>query len=111
LRASLGYSYLSVSAKSGGSHEQQFAVGDLMWVESNQVSSVGFGLTFRGAHKYSASGVETEFDPTWGPKLMVEIRGSMGVSLGAQFSWLTFTDEQGNKQSSDQIGVFLSKLY
>lgn len=111
LRASLGYSYLSVSAKSGGSHEQQFAAGDLMWVESNQVSSVGIGVTYRGAHKYSASGTTTKFDPTWGPKVMVEIRGSMGVSLGAQLSWLTFTDEQGNEQSSDQIGVFLSKLY
>jgi hypothetical protein len=110
-RSSIGYSYLSVSDKSGGSHEQQFAVGDLMWVESNQASSIGFGLTFRGAHEYSKSGVKTEFDPTWGPKVMVEIRGSMGVSLGVQLSWLNFTDKQGNEQSSNQIGVFLSKLY
>lgn len=110
-RSSLGYSYLSVSDKSGNSHEQQFAVGDLMWVESNQVSSIGFGVTFRAAHKYSKSGVETEYDSTWGPKVMVEIRGSMGVSLGAQLSWLDFTDEQGNKQSSNQVGIFLSKLY
>ncbi len=110
-RASLGYSYLSVSDKSGSSHKQQFAVGDLMWVESNLMSSVGIGLTYRGAHEYTTGGVTTEFDPTWGPKVMVEIRGSMGVSLGAQLSWLEFTDEQGNDQSSNQIGLFLAKLY
>ena len=111
VRTSLGYSYLSVSDKSGTSHEQKFAVAGLMWVESNQVSSVGFGLTARGAHEYSVSGDTTEIDPTWGPKLMLEIRGSLGVSLGVQFSWLEFTDEHGNDQSSDQIGIFLSKLY
>lgn len=111
LRTSLGFSYLSVSDKSGTSHEQQFAVADMMWVESNQVSSVGLGLTYRGAHKYSVSGTSTDFDPAWGPKVMVEIRGSMGVSLGAQLSWLKFTDEQGNEQSSNQIGLFLNKLY
>ncbi|MGB3668286.1 MAG: hypothetical protein WA963_15135 [Bermanella sp.] len=110
-RSSIGYSYLSVSDKSGTSYEQQFAVGDLMWVESNQVSSVGIGLTARGAHEFSAGGVKTELDPAWGPKVMVEIRGAMGVSLGVQLSWLDFTDQQGNDIASNQIGFFLSKLY
>ena len=82
-----------------------------MWVESNQVSSVGIGLTARGAHEFSAGGVKTELDPAWGPKVMVEIRGAMGVSLGVQLSWLDFTDQQGNDIASNQIGFFLSKLY
>mgnify|MGYP000220294111 FL=1 len=100
-----------MSDKSGTSYDQQFAVADLMWVESNQVSSIGFGLTFRGAHEFSAAGAKTELDPTWGPKVMVEIRGAMGVSLGVQLSWLDFTDQQGNDTSSNQIGFFLTKLY
>jgi len=111
VRASLGYSYLSASDKSGQSYKQSFAVADLLWVESNQVSSIGFGVTYRGAHAYSQSGNVVEIDPTWGPKVMVEIRGAMGVSIGAQLSWLSFSDEFGNDESSNQVGFFLHKLY
>lgn len=111
IRTSLGYSYLSVSDKDGSTHKQSFAAGDVMWVESNQVSSLGIGLTYRGAHEYTVSGVTTEFDPAWGPKVAAEIRGAMGVSLGAQLSWLSFTDEYGEKHSSNQAGIYLIKLY
>lgn len=111
VRASGGFSYLSVNDKSGGSHTQSFFASDLLWVESNHVSSLGVGLTFRGAHKYSAAGIDEEFDPVLGPKLMVEIRGAMGVSLGAQLSSLTFTDKSGKEHTSNQVGFSLTKLY
>ncbi|NVK37999.1 MAG: hypothetical protein HWE18_08750 [Gammaproteobacteria bacterium] len=111
IRASAGYSYLSVSDKDGSSHKQSFMTGDLLWVESNQVSSLGIGVTYRGAHEYTTGGVTTEFDPVWGPKIAAEIRGAMGVSLGAQLSWLSFTDETGEKRSSNQAGIYLIKLY
>lgn len=111
IRASLGLGYLSVSDKSGASHSQTFAVSDLLWVESNQVSSLGAGVTFRGAHEYTISGDKFKFDPTWGPKIILEIRGAMGVSLGAQFSWLKFTDQNGTDRTSNQAGFYLTRLF
>ena len=111
VRASLGLSYLSVSDKDGESHSQFFALSDLLWVESNQVSSVGIGLTFRGAHEYKKGGEAYKLDPAFGPKVLVEIRGAMGVSIGAQLSWLTFTNENGDEFSSNQAGLYLNKLY
>jgi len=111
VRASLGLSYLSLSDKDGDSHSQFFALSDLLWIESNQVSSIGFGLTFRGAHEYKNENGTFNLDPAFGPKVLIEIRGAMGVSLGAQLSWLTFSDENGNEFSSNQAGLYLTKLY
>ena len=109
IRSSLGVSYLQLS--DNGSHEQQFASADVMWVESNQVSSIGIGLTSRFAHEYSVSGVTTEFDPTFGPKVLLEIRGSMGVTLGAQMSWLEYETESGETFDGDYVGLYLAKFY
>ncbi|WP_353347968.1 hypothetical protein [Oceaniserpentilla sp. 4NH20-0058] len=111
IRASLGFGYLSVGDKSGASHSQFYGMSDLLWVESNQVSSLGLGLTFRGGHQYTLSGDKYKFDPTFGPKVFAEIRGAMGVSLGAQLSWLTFTRADGEKYTSNQAGIFFTKLY
>lgn len=111
VRTSLGLGYYAVEDSDGDSHKQYFAASDLLWVESNQVSSIGVGLDIRGGHTYENDGVTAEFDPTWGPKVMIEIRGAMGVSLGAYMSWLTFTDQSGNETGSNQFGLFLSRLY
>ena len=109
VRTSLGYSYLQLS--DNGTHEQSFASADLLWVESNHVSSIGFGLTSRFAHEYTLSGNTTEFDPALGPKVLLEIRGSMGVSLGVQAAWLEYKDQAGQSYDGDYVGFYLAKFY
>ncbi len=111
IRSSLGASYYSLGSSGNSTHTQSFLTSDLLWVESNHVSSLAFGLTAVGSHTYKGAGVESEFDPTFGPKIAVEIRGSMGVSLGAYMSWMTFKDENGNEFDGDQIGLYLMRLY
>jgi len=111
IRSSLGASYYSLGSSGNSTHTQSFLTSDLLWVESNHVSSLAFGLTAVGAHTYKGAGVESEFDPTFGPKIAVEIRGSMGVSLGAYMSWMTFKDEVGNEFDGDQVGLYLMRLY
>jgi len=111
IRSSLGLGFYAVEDSDGDMHTQYFAASDLLWVESNQVSSLGIGLDVRAGHVYENDGVEAKFDPAWGPKVIVEIRGAMGVSLGAYMSWLTFTDEQGEEFGSNQFGLYLSRLY
>jgi hypothetical protein len=110
IRTGLGASFLTVN-ESGTSHSQKFLSADVLWVESNQVSSVGFGVTSRFAHEYRTSGVTTEFDPVFGPKLLIEIRGSMGVTLGAHMSWLDYKTESGETMSGDYMGLYLAKFY
>lgn len=111
VRSSLGVSYYSLSGEGSTTHTQSFVMGDLLWVESNHVSSLAFGLTARAAHEYKGVGGSVNFEPTYGPKVAVEIRGSMGVSLGAYMSWLTFKDDVGNEYDGDQIGLYLMRLY
>ena len=110
IRTSIGGSYFSVS-DSGREHRQQFLSSDIMWVESNHMSSVGLGMTIRGGHEYESGSIHQQYDPTFGPKVALEIRGAMGVSIGAQFSWLTLTDQNGVKTGSNQAGFYLTKLY
>ena len=111
IRTSLGLSYYSLSGTGNSTHSQQYLTSDLLWVESNQVSSLAFGLTARAAHEYTGEGDTIEYEPTFGPKIAVEIRGSMGVSLGAYMSWLTFEDQIGNESNGNQIGLYLMRLY
>lgn len=110
IRTSLGASYFSVS-DGGKAHRQQFLSSDIMWIESNHMSSVGIGVTVRAAHEYQSGSLSQQYDNTWGPKVALEIRGAMGVSIGAQFSWLTLTDQAGVATSSNQAGFYLTKLY
>lgn len=109
IRTSLGYSYLQLSDE--GTHEQSLASADLLWVESNHVSSIGFGLTSRFGHEYTLSGNTTEFDPAFGPKVLLEIRGSMGVSIGVQAAWLEYKDQAGQSYDGDYVGFYLAKFY
>ncbi len=111
VRSSVGASYYSVTDSSGKGHRQQGFTGDLLWVESNQVSSLGFGITFNSGLSYHYDGSSTEYKNNWGPKLVLEIRGAMGVSLGVQASWLEFEDHLGNKTNSDQLGFYLARFY
>ncbi len=111
IRASLGGSYYSVTDSAGSSHSQQGLTGDLLWVESNQVSSLGFGITANNSFSYKNAGNTTEFNGNWGPKVVLEIRGAMGVTLGVQVSWLEFEDQQGNKTNSNQMGFYLARFY
>ena len=111
VRASLGASYYAVTDSAGVNHRQQGLSGDLLWVESNQVSSLGFGITANSGLSYHKSGTTVEYEDNWGPKLVLEIRGAMGVTLGVQVSWLEFEDQQGNKINSDQLGFYLARFY
>lgn len=110
IRASLGASYLMLN-DSGNSHSQQFLSSDVMWVESNQVSSVGLGVTSRFAHEYRKFGKTIEYDPAFGPKLLIEIRGSMGVTLGAQMSWLDYKTPEGETLNGNYMGLYMAKFY
>ncbi len=111
VRSSVGASYYSVTDSSGRAHRQQGFTGDLLWVESNQMSSLGFGITFNSGLSYHKTGYTADYKNSWGPKLVLEIRGAMGVSIGAQASWLEFEDQFGNKTNSDQIGFYLARFY
>ncbi len=111
IRASVGGSYYSVTDSAGVSHRQQGFSGDLLWVESNQVSSLGFGITGNSGLTYHKTGTTVEYENNWGPKVVLEIRGAMGVSLGVQASWLEFEDQQGNKTRSNQLGFYLARFY
>lgn len=109
IRASVGGSYYQLS--DNGTHRQMYAKAELLWVESNQVSSLGLGITSRFAHEYETPSTTYEFQPTWGPKLFVEIRGEMGAALGAHISWLEYEDQFGNETSATQTGFYFNKLY
>ncbi|EAT13560.1 hypothetical protein HF888_08970 [Bermanella marisrubri] len=109
IRASLGGSYYQLS--DSGTHRQIYAKAELLWVESNQVSSLGFGITSRFAHEYETPDVTYEFESTFGPKLFVEIRGEMGAAIGAHISWLEYEDQFGNETSATQTGFYFTKLY
>lgn len=111
IRSSLGLGYYALSSTGNSTHTQSYLMGDLLWVESNQISSLAFGFTARGLHEYKGAGETKEYESTFGPKVAVEIRGSMGVSLGAYMSWLTFTDQDGNEFDGNQIGMYLMRLY
>ncbi len=111
VRTSVGAGYYWLEDDAGSDHEQYFLNADILWVESNQVSSLGFGLTAVGEHTYKTGGLNTNYKPAFGPKIILEIRGAMGVSMGAQMSWLSFEDENGNSRGSDQIGLYLAKFY
>ncbi len=111
IRTSLGLGYYALSSTGNSTHSQTYLMSDLLWVESNQVSSLAIGLTARGVHEYTGEGSTKTYDPTFGPKVAVEIRGSMGVSLGAYVSWLTFKDQDGNESVGNQIGMYLMRLY
>jgi hypothetical protein len=111
IRTSLGGSYYSLSDSGNSSHDQYFLSSDVLWVESNQVSSIAVGITARAAHKYKNNGQTFEFEPTFGPKIAIEIRGAMGVSLGAYLSRLTFEDQTGVETKSNQAGLYLMRLY
>jgi len=111
VRASMGASYYSVTDSAGVNHRQRGVSGDLLWVESNQVSSLGFGITGTSGLTYEQSGTTVEYEANWGPKLVLEIRGAMGVTLGVQASWLKFEDQQGNKTNSNQLGFYLARFY
>ena len=111
IRSSLGLGYYALSSTGNSTHTQSYLMSDLLWVESNQISSLAFGFTARGLHEYKGAGEAKEYESTFGPKVAVEIRGSMGVSLGAYMSWLTFTDQDGNEFDGNQIGMYLMRLY
>jgi hypothetical protein len=111
IRTSLGGSYYGLSADDGSSREQYFLSSDLLWVESNHVSSIAVGLTARAAHEYKGQGQTFEYKPAFGPKVALEIRGAMGVSLGAYLSRLTFEDQSGVEVKSNQAGLYLMRLY
>jgi hypothetical protein len=111
IRTSLGASYYALSDSGSSTHTQSYLATDVLWVESNPVSSIAFGLTGRAVHEYSGNGKAFEYEPAFGPKVAVEIRGSMGVSLGAYLSSLTFDDQDGNETKSNQAGLYLMRLY
>lgn len=111
VRTSLGLGYYGLEDSDGDAHKQYFVASDILWVESNHVSSLGIGVDIRGAHTYDNGVVSTTFKPAWGPKLMLELRGALGVSIGAYMSWLSFEDEEGNDTGSNQVGFYLSRLY
>lgn len=111
VRTSIGLGYYGLEGNDGETHSQYFLASDILWVESNHMSSLGFGLDVRGAHTYDAGGESVSYKPAWGPKVILEIRGELGVSLGSYFSWLSFEDDAGNKTSSNQIGFYLTRLY
>ncbi|MFT6152810.1 MAG: hypothetical protein ACJA0E_000531 [Bermanella sp.] len=111
IRTSLGGSYYSLSGSGNSSHDQHFLSSDILWVESNQVSSIAVGITARAAHEYKGNGQTFEYEPTFGPKVAIEIRGAMGVSLGAYLSQLTFEDQSGVETKSNQAGLYLMRLY
>ena len=110
VRTGLGASYYTLN-NSSGDFEQSGLIGDFLWVESNQVSSIGLGVTVNAEHSLRQLGETTNFKTTWGPKLMLEMRGAMGVSLGAHLSWLTFESDEGVKTRSNQIGIYFLRLY
>jgi len=66
VRASLGASYYAVTDSAGVNHRQQGLSGDLLWVESNQVSSLGFGITANSGLTYEQSGTRMEYKANWG---------------------------------------------
>jgi hypothetical protein len=111
VRSSVGASYYAVKDSLGVAHTQQGFTGDVLWVESNQSSSLGFGITVNSGLSYKNGGDTLNFKDGWGPKLVLEIRGAMGVSLGVQASWLSFEDQYGNKTNSDQLGFYLARFY
>ncbi len=110
IRTALGASYYTLN-NSAGDFEQSGLMGDLLWVESNQVSSIGLGLTVNAEHSLRQAGVTTNYKTTWGPKVLLEMRGAMGVSVGAHLSWLTFESDQGEETRSNQIGIYFIRLY
>ena len=110
IRAALGASYYTLN-NSSGDFEQSGLIGDLLWVESNQVSSIGLGITVNAEHSLKLAGETTNFKTTWGPKVLLEMRGAMGVSVGAHLSWLTFESDDGEKTRSNQIGIYFIRLY
>lgn len=111
LRTGLGLGFYSLTDSSNLSHSQSYLTADVMWVESNHVSSLAIGLTAKALHEYKGGGNDLEFDPAFGPKVAVELRGSMGVSLGAFMSWVDFTDQYGRRHEGDQVGFYLMRLY
>ncbi len=111
VRTSLGANYYWLQDNAGADHEQYFLNADVLWVESNQVSSLGFGLTATAQHAYIKDGFEINYKPAIGPKIILEMRGAMGVSIGVQMSWLSFENETGGSERSNQIGFYLAKFY
>lgn len=111
IRTQLGYSYYSAKGDSGDNYTQKYLTADALWVESNQVSSIGFGLTHTNLHTWETGEGEISYDPSTGAKVILEIRGSMGVTLGTQFSWMEFTDENGRSQRSNAWGVYLNSFF
>ncbi|MEH6346486.1 MAG: hypothetical protein V7785_15450 [Bermanella sp.] len=110
LRTSLGASYYTLN-NSDGDFEQSGLSSDIIWVESNQVSSIGLGVTINAEHSLRQAGETTNYKTNWGPKVILEMRGAMGVSLGAHLSWLTFESDDGVETRSNQIGFYFIRLY
>lgn len=111
IRTQVGYSYYTAQGESGDDYTQKYLTADALWVESNQSSSLGLGLTHTNMHTWETGDGEISYDPSLGPKLLLEIRGSMGVTLGTQFSWMAFTDENGRARRSNAWGVYLNSFF
>ena len=111
IRTQMGYSYYTAQGESGADYTQKYMTADALWVESNQVSSIGFGLTHTNLHTWETGDGEISYDPSTGAKLILEIRGSMGVTIGAQLSWMDFTDENGDSQRSNAWGIYFNSFF
>lgn len=111
LRTQVGYGYYSMEDKNGFSNTEEFMTADALWVESNQVASLGFGITYTDAHSWQHAGQKTDFKASLGPKLIIEMRGAMGVTLGAGVSWMTYQTEDGVNQRNNQWSLSLSKFF
>jgi len=111
VRTGLGLTYYTLNDANSQSNTQYGFTGDLLWVESNQVSSIGIGLTGVSGLTLEVPGQDLEYKPAFGPKVLLEVRGAMGVSLGAYFSWLTYEDQFGETTGSNQFGLYLHRLY
>lgn len=111
VRTQVGYGYYSMEDKNGFSNTEEFMTADALWVESNQVASLGLGITYTDAHTWQHAGQKTDFKATIGPKLIIEMRGAMGVTLGAGLSWMTYQTEDGDSQRNNQWSLSLSKFF
>ncbi|MCP5334880.1 MAG: hypothetical protein H7A08_04200 [Oceanospirillaceae bacterium] len=111
LRTQVGLGYYSMEDKDGFSNTEQFTTADALWVESNQVASLGLGVTYTGSHTWQHAGDEVQFEAALGPKMIIEMRGAMGVTLGAGFSWMTYKTKDGDSQRNNQWSISLTRFF
>lgn len=111
IRTQAQVGYYTAEDEDGVNNSLHYLTTDALWVESNQVSSLGFGLTYTTNHTWKYGKEEITYDPAIGPKLILEIRGAYGVTLGASLAWQDFKDSSGKSKRNNQWGIYFNSFF